>query len=50
MTSIDLDALHDYVSSHPDATLHELGEEFNVSYQTIWRNLKATGYVFKKRN
>lgn len=46
---LDYEALRDYVVTHPDQTLHELGRQFDVSYRTIDQALK-TMKVTRKKN
>ena len=45
---IDAAALAKAVKSRPDATLHELGEQFGVHYSSIHRALKRLSYSRKK--
>ncbi len=45
---INLTTLKEYVDSHPDKTLEDLGKEFSVSHVSIWKALRKIGYVYKK--
>ncbi len=47
---LDYETLRDYVASHFDHTLHELGRHFGVSYRTIDQALKTMKITRKKNS
>jgi transposase len=46
---IDLDKLKEYIKEHPDAHLHEIASEFEVSVMGIHYALKRLGITHKKK-
>ena len=47
-TKIDMGALSQHVTDHPDAYLHEIAEAFDVTPQAIHYALKRLGISYKK--
>lgn len=47
---IDLTSIEEYVNTHSDKTLKDLGKEFSVSHVAIWKVLRKIGYVYKKNS
>ena len=45
---IVISKLKEYINSHPDKTLEDIGKEFSVSHVAIWKALRKIGYVYKK--
>ncbi len=46
---LDVSALKQYMETHHDHTLKEIGQALKVSYQTAWRWLKRLHITRKKR-
>jgi putative transposase len=45
---LDPQRLRAHVKAHPDATLAEMKDRFNVSLAGLWTALKKTGHTLKK--
>ncbi|WP_353570351.1 IS630 transposase-related protein [Candidatus Albibeggiatoa sp. nov. BB20] len=48
LRKVNREELREYIKSHPDQLLSEVGQQFGVSASTIHKNLKALNIVYKK--
>jgi hypothetical protein len=48
-SKIEAEALRDYVTTHADQSLVQIGHHFGVSGVMIWKRLKQLGFTFNKR-
>lgn len=46
---VDPQALVEYVKSHPEKTLKQIGNHFGVTDVSIFRRLKKLGFSYKKK-
>lgn len=46
---VDPQALLEYVKSHPEQTLKQIGAHFNVTDVAIFQRLRKLGYSYKKK-
>ena len=49
-SKVDADEFQDYIDNHPNKTLHEIGDHFNISHEGAAYNLRKHAYVHKKNS
>jgi len=47
---LDGDKVKEYISKHPDATLKDIGEQFNASAVAVFKRVRSLGLTYKKKS